>query len=890
MTSLMEGDGSSSSLTPDGLVAVLNTITKSCSPQATAGTYPIVQCLQIASITVPNSNAPTRFRLILFDGTNSAPVFIAPDLNERVHNDEIMHGTLLRIMECQKYGDGDKAVHFVTDVHTVGLRAHPPWTDVPLCLDFPGFHIAHQQQGTERAKQGLPELPGEPIHVRNQNAPPPANPYGGNGGGPNPYAAAPAPAGQQRQQQPPNPYGGGGGGGGGGENPYGGYGGYNNGPPPQQQQQQPPANPYGGMNPYGGGPPPNQPPNPYGGGGMPPNPYDNGGGMYQQQQQKSEPAGRYTYNRQGGPTARNEAPARVMPIRSLNPFQNRWTIKARVTKKQEVRRWSNARGEGKVFSFDLLDADGGEIRATCFNDAADRWDPVIEMGKVYIISKGTLKPKRKQFNNLNSDYEIGLEATALVEECAEDGGSNSIAQVNWRITAIADVQNRELGTLVDVAGVVETVDPLVPIMLKNGTETTKRSITIKDPSSYSIEVTLWGKQATDAGTQIEQMVTAGNHPVLAVKDVKVGEFSGRNLSTLQSSQLFVDPLPDVLPQALDIRQWYDVSGKNETGTALTMPRGGGGGGRSTRRISLAQIDDEGLADDGNGPHYVESRVRIHGISDDRGLMYPGCPTITEGGKQCNKKLTDEGNGQWRCERCMQVHECPSWRYLFNLKILDHTTTHHVSTFTEAGETLIGLKAEEMNNLKDTDAWEVTLKNAQMKMWNMKLKVFQDSWNGEMRKKTTVVEARPVDFAVASRELIDGIAKLKEDKNPFPPMEPKPDAASGGGMGMGMGMGMGGHQQHAAGRRSYDPAMGGDGGGGKRQNVMPGGGYGGYGGFGGGGGGGYGGGGGGGGGYGGGGYGGYGGGGGDMGGGGRGVGGQQGGGGGAPSNYWGMNGY
>jgi ssDNA-binding replication factor A large subunit len=33
----------------------------------------------------------------------------------------------------------------------------------------------------------------------------------------------------------------------------------------------------------------------------------------------------------------------------------RWTIKARVTVKSDIRHWSNARGDGKLFSVNLLD-------------------------------------------------------------------------------------------------------------------------------------------------------------------------------------------------------------------------------------------------------------------------------------------------------------------------------------------------------------------------------------------------------------------------------------------------------------------------------------------------------------------------------------------------------
>lgn len=83
-----------------------------------------------------------------------------------------------------------------------------------------------------------------------------------------------------------------------------------------------------------------------------------------------------------------------MPIASLNAYQNRWTIKARITQRSEMRKWNNAKGEGKFFSVDLLDSHGGEIRAVCFNDVADRFDQTLQMGRVVTISKASLKPKK----------------------------------------------------------------------------------------------------------------------------------------------------------------------------------------------------------------------------------------------------------------------------------------------------------------------------------------------------------------------------------------------------------------------------------------------------------------------------------------------------------------
>ena len=63
----------------------------------------------------------------------------------------------------------------------------------------------------------------------------------------------------------------------------------------------------------------------------------------------------------------------------------------RVTSKSAMRTWSNKRGSGRLFSFDCLDEEGGEIRVTSFNEAADRFMAEIKEGSVYYISKGQLK-------------------------------------------------------------------------------------------------------------------------------------------------------------------------------------------------------------------------------------------------------------------------------------------------------------------------------------------------------------------------------------------------------------------------------------------------------------------------------------------------------------------
>ena len=63
----------------------------------------------------------------------------------------------------------------------------------------------------------------------------------------------------------------------------------------------------------------------------------------------------------------------------------RWTIRARVIQKSAIKKWSNSRGDGTLFSMTLLD-NSGEIKATAFRDQVDKYYDMLEMNKVKYIN------------------------------------------------------------------------------------------------------------------------------------------------------------------------------------------------------------------------------------------------------------------------------------------------------------------------------------------------------------------------------------------------------------------------------------------------------------------------------------------------------------------------
>ncbi|KAG8375200.1 hypothetical protein BUALT_Bualt10G0075700 [Buddleja alternifolia] len=463
-----------------------------------------------------------------------------------------------------------------------------------------------------------------------------------------------------------------------------------------------------------------------------------------------------------GPIAKNEAAPRIIPIAALNPYQGRWTIKARVTVKGELRHYNNPRGDGKVFSFDLLDSDGGEIRVTCFNAVADQFYTQIEPGRVYMISKGTLKPAQKAFNHLRNDHEIMLDSTSTVQPCFED--DQSIPQQQFHFRPISDIEGLDNNSVVDVIGVVSSISPSSSIMRKNGTETQKRTLQLKDTSGRSVELTLWGSFCNAEGQTLQNMCDSGVFPVLAVKSGRVNDFNGKSVGTLSTSQLFIEP---DFPEAQKLKTWFENEGKSTPAISISRESNMV---RTDVRKTISQIKDEKLGTS-EKPDWITVSATLTFIKVDN-FCYTACP-IMIGDRQCNKKVTNNGDGKWRCDKCDQlVDEC-DYRYILQMQIQDHTGLTWVTAFQESGEEIMGISAKEMYYLKyeeqDDEKFAELVRNVLFTKFLFKLKVKEETFSDEQRVKSTVVKAEKVNFQTETRYLLDAIAKFKqEDLNSLPP--------------------------------------------------------------------------------------------------------------------------
>lgn len=375
----------------------------------------------------------------------------------------------------------------------------------------------------------------------------------------------------------------------------------------------------------------------------------------------------------GGHSAMNQSvlsESLTHPISSLSPYQNKWVIKARVTNKSQIRTWSNAKGEGQLFSMDLLD-ESGEIRATAFRDMVDKYHEMIKVGKVYFFSKCQLKPANKQFSNLRNDYEMTFTSDTVVQECDDSDAEQSIPTIQYDFVPISSVAQLEPNAVVDVAGVCTECSDVQQFTARaSGKELKKRDVTLADTSKASVSLTLWGDDAVN-------FVGASDHPVVVVKGARVSEFGGgKSLSVSSGGMMLVNP-KDV-SEGIKLRNWYDNGGASQVSENLSAKTGGGSGMR-TEWLTFYEAKERKLGF-GEKPDYFQIKGNIHLIKAANAL-YQACPQ-----QDCNKKVVDQGNGTYRCEKCN--NDYPNFKYRMLMNVSGYCIgkfslkTNHISNYCD----------------------------------------------------------------------------------------------------------------------------------------------------------------------------------------------------------------
>ena len=453
------------------------------------------------------------------------------------------------------------------------------------------------------------------------------------------------------------------------------------------------------------------------------------------------------YHTPPAPRAPVAAPARPAPkrppasgnfisISSLTAYITSWSILAKVVQKTNKRNWANNKSSGVLFSVTLKDKSGDEIRGTFFNEEAEKFFPEIQVEHVYEITGGRIKMANTKFSPTNNMYEISFDKTTTFKEVESD---QSIGELTYSFKQIKEIENIPVNKFVDILAICTKVDDITTThSKKTNQDLTKRVIQLADDSNYIIECTLWNEEALNFPSDAQDSV-------ITIKDARVGEFHGKQLSTSQDSILKVNPK---IPEADGLLAWWSSNRDNISSFTHLSGTGGGDFSSRTRTIFLQQINNGEIGSSHDTYDYFQVYATLHDILLSRNLYYLSCPN-----PDCKKAVQSIDDSTYDCPNCKQQTHSPVPRYAFTATFGDFSGTGFFSVLgDEIGTTLIGVKPEQWK--EETEGIDDKEKRQKIvpklfTQYKIRCRARTESYNNEDRVKLSILGIQNIDYAQAA---------------------------------------------------------------------------------------------------------------------------------------------
>eukprot|EP00475_Leptophrys_vorax_P032669 TRINITY_DN506_c0_g1_i3.p1 TRINITY_DN506_c0_g1~~TRINITY_DN506_c0_g1_i3.p1 ORF type:complete len:588 (-),score=167.21 TRINITY_DN506_c0_g1_i3:808-2388(-) len=394
----------------------------------------------------------------------------------------------------------------------------------------------------------------------------------------------------------------------------------------------------------------------------------------------------------------------MVSISQLNQsMSGRCALKVRVTKKSELKNWSNAKGSGRLFSVQFLDEHGAEIRAAVFNAAVEKFWDVLQVGNLYCVRRPQVKLCDKKYSlRGGAQFELVLNPDTEVNVVEDDGsikGSNESDvgdEVNFSFVSIDKLPTQQVNERVDVLGVVTQAEPLTT----TAKDIPKLVLTIVDRSLRSVEVTLWGETAENCSEQKLE------DEVIAFKGCKISDYGGR-ISLSASKTIVVKP--DIL-EARELKEWWDAEA--HTAEILATPSFDDAMKGNYPKVSISELKECAKQLNGSQTASYQFAGSITKWDLSGALWYSACVN-----SKCKKKVSKAEDGLWFCSKCQKHSRERMLAYVLTCQISDSSSSVWVTAFDQVGQELLGgIGASELDQWRENGEDETVEKVFEERMY------------------------------------------------------------------------------------------------------------------------------------------------------------------------------
>lgn len=440
------------------------------------------------------------------------------------------------------------------------------------------------------------------------------------------------------------------------------------------------------------------------------------------------------------------------PIKEITPYHKVWTIKARVTSKSTTREFARlkggAGGQGKVFSIDLVDSEGTEIRASFFNEAVTKFDEQIKASDVLELSRGAVKVANRAYAQNNHEYELTFGPESVITKLEDDGSISTNTIYNF--TDLRQIKSRPLPATVDFIGVLNRLEE-PRTWGRDGKTFTKYTFSICDQSENMIDIAIFGEEMQARYPHSKMAIGQ----VLCLKGVTVKDFAGRSGVLNNSGVMEIN----VSGRGEELKKWWAGGGSGKSFANMTQPLVGGIGARGpAETVSISYLRDGIETSLPSEPISSIIYVKLaKTITTKQGeavpLYYNACPNeIDRDGRKaiCNKKCD---TGQCPIHGPVAAKK----RWLARCVFEDATDSMYLQAFDADFAKVSGLTAEEFaeryekSGQDSVSNWLESLNFTDT--YKIRVATKAEEYMGETSGRSRIVSLDKVSFVERGNELM-----------------------------------------------------------------------------------------------------------------------------------------